>query len=179
MNKRTFIKLCSAGLASGRQPQVWTGLGWSAFSERVGATTADGFTDIMVGGAILPSLLHQDPRYFYQGTGPTGFRIRHAMLSPFFTRNDNGSSGPNYSTLGGVLASSVLATSTIQSRIAGPDWCSGILRSALLNELAPAWLRSSWLPGLLTRPIEQSHPLRAAQELVRETFAGIIDAARS
>jgi len=85
------------------------GQGWGAFGDRLGATTADGFTDIMIGGAILPSLLHQDPRYFYQGTGTTSSRIRHAIASPFYTRNDNGSWGPNYSTVGGVLASAALA----------------------------------------------------------------------
>lgn len=85
------------------------GQGWGAFGERVGTTTADGFTDIMIGGAILPTLLHQDPRYFFQGTGTTSSRVRHAIVSPFYSRNDNGSWGPNYSTLGGVLASSALA----------------------------------------------------------------------
>jgi hypothetical protein len=63
----------------------------------------------MIGGAILPSLLHQDPRYFYQGTGSTGSRIRHAVFSTFVARGDNGKSQPNYSNLGGVLASSSLA----------------------------------------------------------------------
>jgi len=85
------------------------GQGWGAYGERVGAVAADGFTDIMIGGAILPSLLHQDPRYFYQGTGTTGSRIRHAMLSPFIARNDNGTWGPNYSSVGGDLGSSALA----------------------------------------------------------------------
>jgi len=85
------------------------GQGWGAYGERVGAITLDGFSDIMIGGAILPSLLHQDPRYFYQGTGTTGSRIRHAMLSPFVARFDNGKWGPNYSSLGGDLASSGLA----------------------------------------------------------------------
>jgi hypothetical protein len=85
------------------------GQGWGAYGKRVGAVTADGFSDIMIGGAILPSLLHQDPRYFYQGTGTTGSRIRHAVFSPFVARADNGKSQPNYSTLGGVLASSSLA----------------------------------------------------------------------
>jgi hypothetical protein len=85
------------------------GQGWDAFGKRVGSTAADGFADIMIGGAILPSLLHQDPRYFYQGTGSTSSRIRHAMFSPFVTRSDSGNSMPNYSSLGGVLASSALA----------------------------------------------------------------------
>ena len=85
------------------------GQGWGPYGERVGAITADGFSDILIGGAILPSLLHQDPRYFYQGTGTTGSRIRHAVFSPFVARYDNGTWGPNYSSLGGDLASSGLA----------------------------------------------------------------------
>jgi hypothetical protein len=85
------------------------GQGWDAYGKRLGATAADGFSDIMIGGAILPSLLHQDPRYFYQGTGTTRSRIRHAVLSPLISRNDNGSWGPNYSSLGGDLASSALS----------------------------------------------------------------------
>jgi Carboxypeptidase regulatory-like domain len=81
------------------------GQGWGPFGERVGAVTADGFSGIMIGGAILPSLLHQDPRYFYQGTGSTGSRIRHAVLSAFVAKGDNGKWQPNYSSMGGDLAS--------------------------------------------------------------------------
>jgi hypothetical protein len=62
------------------------GQGWGPFGERLGAVGADGFSDIMIGGAILPSVFHQDPRYFYQGIGTTGSRLRHAMLSPFVAR---------------------------------------------------------------------------------------------
>jgi hypothetical protein len=85
------------------------GQGWGAYGQRFGATAADGFFDIMIGGAILPSLLHQDPRYFYQGTGTTSSRIRHAMFSPFVSKGDNGKWQPNYSSLGGDLASSALS----------------------------------------------------------------------
>jgi len=85
------------------------GQGWDAYGKRFGAIAADGFSDIMIGGAILPSLLHQDPRYFYQGTGTTGSRVRHAIFSPFVARGDNGKWQPNYSSLGGDLASSALA----------------------------------------------------------------------
>jgi Carboxypeptidase regulatory-like domain len=85
------------------------GQGWGAYGKRVGLVATDGFADIMIGGAILPSLLHQDPRYFYQGTGTTGSRFRHAVFSTFVARTDQGESQPNYSSLGGVLASSSLA----------------------------------------------------------------------
>ena len=85
------------------------GQGWDAYSKRVGATAADGFADIMIGGAILPSLLHQDPRYFYQGTGTTSSRIRHAILSPFVAKSDSGKVMPNYSSIGGDLAAAGLS----------------------------------------------------------------------
>jgi Carboxypeptidase regulatory-like domain len=85
------------------------GQGWAAYGKRFGVTAADGFSDIMIGGAILPSLLHQDPRYFYQGTGTTGSRVRHAVFSPFVAKGDNGRWQPNYSSLGGDLASSALS----------------------------------------------------------------------
>ena len=99
--------MVSAFKQAGNTPNY--GQGWGAYGERFGATAADGFSDIMIGGAILPTLLHQDPRYFYQGSGTTGSRIRHAMFSPFVTKADNGNRQPNYSSLGGDLATSALA----------------------------------------------------------------------
>jgi len=83
--------------------------GAKGFGERFGVTAADGFTDIMIGGAILPSVLHQDPRYFYQGTGTTRSRLRHAILSAFIAKGDNGKWQPNYSSVGGDLASGALS----------------------------------------------------------------------
>jgi hypothetical protein len=44
------------------------GQGAKGYGQRFGASYADGVSGILIGGAILPSLLHQDPRYFYQGT---------------------------------------------------------------------------------------------------------------
>jgi hypothetical protein len=83
--------------------------GWKGFGERYGAAYTNGLTDIMIGGAILPSLLHQDPRYFYQGTGTTKSRILHAVSSPFVCRGDNGGRQPNYSTIGGDLVSAAIS----------------------------------------------------------------------
>jgi hypothetical protein len=82
--------------------------GAKGYGQRVGAEAAGGFSDILIGGAILPSLLHQDPRYFYQGTGTTRSRLRHALGSPFVCRGDNGRPQPNYSSMGGDLASAAL-----------------------------------------------------------------------
>ena len=83
--------------------------GWKGYAERYGAAYTNGFTDIMIGGAILPSLLHQDPRYFYQGKGTNKSRALHAIISPFVCRGDNGKMQPNYSTIGGDLASAAIS----------------------------------------------------------------------
>lgn len=82
--------------------------GAKGYGQRFGAVAADGFSDIMIGGAILPSVLHQDPRYFYQGSGTTKSRILYALSHPFVCKGDNGQWQPNYSSMGGDLAASAL-----------------------------------------------------------------------
>lgn len=79
------------------------------YAQRFGAAYTDGFTDIMIGGAILPSLLHQDPRYFYQGTGTVRSRILHALAFTVMCKGDNGRWQFNYSSVGGDLASGALS----------------------------------------------------------------------
>ena len=83
--------------------------GWKGYGERFGAASADGFSDIMIGGAILPSILRQDPRYYYKGTGTNKSRVLHAISNPFICRGDNGKLQPNYSSIGGDLSSSALS----------------------------------------------------------------------
>jgi carboxypeptidase family protein len=101
------IAILSGAQQAGDTPDY--GQGAQGFAKRFGANSADAFTNIMIGGAVLPSLLHQDPRYFYQGTGTNKSRIRHAVLSPFVCKGDNGKWQPNYSSLGGDLASSAIS----------------------------------------------------------------------
>jgi Carboxypeptidase regulatory-like domain len=83
--------------------------GAKGYGERVGAAAADGLSDIMIGGAILPSLLHQDPRYHFKGTGSNKSRVLHAISSPFICKGDNGKSQFNLSSIGGDLGSSALS----------------------------------------------------------------------
>lgn len=83
--------------------------GMKGYGQRFGALYTNDFTDIMIGGAILPSVLHQDPRYFYQGTGTTKSRLLHALSNPLICKGDNGRWQPNVSSLGGYLASGAIA----------------------------------------------------------------------
>lgn len=79
------------------------------YGERLGTGLADNVTEGLIGNAVLPSLLHQDPRYFYQGSGTRKSRALHAMLAAFVCKGDNGKTQPNYSTLGGSLISSSIS----------------------------------------------------------------------
>jgi len=84
--------------------------GWKGYGQRVGANAADGFSNIMIGGAILPTLLHQDPRYFYQGPSYSNkTRALKAMMHPFVCKGDNGRWQVNASSMGGDLSSSALS----------------------------------------------------------------------
>ena len=96
------------------------GQGAKGYGQRLGAVYADGFTNIMIGGAILPSLLHQDPRYYYQGTGTKKSRALHALSSPFICKGDNGRWQPNYSSVGGDLATGAISNIYYPATNRGP-----------------------------------------------------------
>jgi hypothetical protein len=81
------------------------GQGTQGFAKRYGVRFADEFDATMIGGAILPSIFHQDPRYFVKGSGSVQSRALHAMTFPFICRGDNGHSRPNYSRMLGTFAS--------------------------------------------------------------------------
>jgi hypothetical protein len=125
--------------------------GLKGYGQRFGANYANGLTDIMVGGAILPSLLHQDPRYFYQGTGTNKSRVLHALSSPFICKGDNGRWQPNYSGLGGYLAAGAIANTYYPEANRGPglvfstfgidvaaDMANGVIQEFLLRKLTPS-----------------------------------------
>jgi len=100
------------------------------FGQRLGATYVGGYTDILVGSAVLPSLLHQDPRYFYQGTGTRKSRLLHALSTPFVTKGDNGHRQFNFSDIGGNLASGAIANAYYPDKDRGVHL---VVRSTLIG----------------------------------------------
>jgi Carboxypeptidase regulatory-like domain len=94
--------------------------GAEGFGQRFGAAFADSFSNIMIGGAVLPSLLHQDPRYYYQGTGTGKSRAIHAMSFAIICKGDNGRSQFNYSGIGGNLIAGALTNLYYPSSNRGP-----------------------------------------------------------
>ncbi len=96
--------------------------GMKGYGERYGSIYGDGVIDIMLGGAILPSLLHQDPRYFYKGTGTKKSRTLHAISYPFICKGDNKHLQPNYSTIGGDLATAAIANAYYPAQNSGAGY---------------------------------------------------------
>lgn len=80
------------------------GQGAQGYAKRYGASYADFAIGTFIGSAILPSLLKQDPRYFYKGTGTVRSRVFYALANSVICKGDNGHWQPNYSSILGSLA---------------------------------------------------------------------------
>jgi hypothetical protein len=84
------------------------GQGAEGYARRYGAAYGDFVIGTFIGGAILPSVLKQDPRYFYKGTGSWRSRFLYAVANSVICKGDNGRWQPAYSAiLGGLAASGV------------------------------------------------------------------------
>ena len=80
------------------------GQGAAGYGRRYGASYADLTAGTFIGDAILPSLLKQDPRYFYKGTGSLRSRALYAIANSVICKGDNGKWEVNYSAILGSLA---------------------------------------------------------------------------
>jgi hypothetical protein len=85
------------------------GQGAVGYAKRFGANYADTVTSTFIGGAILPSLLKQDPRYFYKGTGSAKSRFLYAIANAVICKGDNRHWQPNYSAILGGIASGAIS----------------------------------------------------------------------
>jgi hypothetical protein len=65
------------------------GGGWQGYGKRFGATLADSFDARIIGDALLPSVFHQDPRYFYHGGPNVSRRITYALKETVMCRGDD------------------------------------------------------------------------------------------
>jgi Carboxypeptidase regulatory-like domain len=93
-----------AGVQQAQNEFSGYGQGAHGYAKRYGAAYGDAVIGTMIGGAILPSLLKQDPRYFYKGTGSTRSRIIYALANAVICKGDNGHWQFDYSGILGALA---------------------------------------------------------------------------
>jgi hypothetical protein len=93
-----------AGIQQANDQFSGYGQGAQGYAKRYGASYADLVTNTFIAGAILPSLLKQDPRYFYKGTGSKRSRFLYAIANSVICKGDNGHWQANYSAIIGGLA---------------------------------------------------------------------------
>lgn len=90
-----------AGIGQAENTNPGYNQGLKGFARRYGANFADNFDGNFWGNAVLPSLLHQDPRYFRLGHGTFMHRALYSISTTFRTRGDDGKWQPAYSNIGG------------------------------------------------------------------------------
>ena len=101
----TFVGVAAlAGVQQATNDFAGYGQGAEGYAKRFGAAYANVISGTFIGSAILPSLLKQDPRYFYKGTGNTRSRFLYALASPVICKGDNKRWQPNYSGILGSFA---------------------------------------------------------------------------
>jgi hypothetical protein len=126
------------------------GRGTDGYLKRFGAAYADNVIGRMVGSAMLPSIFHQDPRYFYKGSGSITSRALYAISQTVVCRGDDGRSEPNYShVLGNFAAAGISnlyrspedrsASLTIRNGfiITGSNAVGNLVREFILRKLTP------------------------------------------
>jgi hypothetical protein len=99
----------AAGIEQANNSFAGYGQGASGYAKRYAAKFVDGRSSDLLTHAVFPTLFHQDPRYYYQGSGTFKSRLMHAVGSAFVTRSDSGRTEPNYSYLLGDVSAAALS----------------------------------------------------------------------
>ena len=160
----------TAGIGQARNALPGYGQEWGGYGKRIGSSVASNASSHLFGTFLLPSALHQDPRYFVKLYGSTAQRVGYAFRRVVVTRSDDGGEVFNWSNVLGGLMAEALATSYLPSgeRTAGKtfsrfgfrigfgaldnvvkEYWPTIFRSLRISKLTPSE-RSD--PGTVTPP---------------------------
>lgn len=150
------VAAATAGMEQQRNIYPGYGTGWSGYGKRFGASYADSNISRFFGEGVYPSLFHQDPRYFYKGTGSVGSRLWYAIRSAFVAKGDNGRWQPAYSNILGNFTAAGISNAyhTPQDRsLAITMRDSGILEAGTVFE--------NILREFLSKPLTSNLPANA------------------
>jgi hypothetical protein len=99
-----------SGVSQAENSEPGFGQGAEGYGKRYGAYAADGTIENFFVGAILPSVLHQDPRFFQKAEGSFFDRAGYAVSRIFVTRSDSGHHQFNFSEIFGAAIASAIST---------------------------------------------------------------------
>lgn len=94
------------------------GQGWDAYAKRFGTTAGDSMVENFMVGAVFPSILRQDPRFYQSGEGSFLRRMGYSVSRIFVTRSDSGHKQFNYSEIFGAATAASISTYTYHPRSA-------------------------------------------------------------
>jgi hypothetical protein len=86
------------------------GQGWGAYGKRYLTTAADSTIENFMTGAVFPSVLHQDPRFYQSGKGSFARRTWYAASRILVTRGDSGNKQFNFSEVVGASLAAAIST---------------------------------------------------------------------
>lgn len=99
-----------AGISQAENSEPGYGQGLKGYAKRYGAAFADGTIENFWTSAIIPSVLHQDPRFYQKPDGGFGSRSVYAASRMFVTRSDSGHREFNASEILGSMIAAVIST---------------------------------------------------------------------
>jgi hypothetical protein len=99
-----------AGIGQASNSEPGYGQGAEGYGKRFGADAADGVIENFMVGAVFPSILRQDPRYYQMGTGGFWRRAGHAVGRIFISPTDSGHRQFNFSEIFGSAVSASIST---------------------------------------------------------------------
>ena len=105
-----------AGISQAENSEPGYGQGWEGYAKRYGSAFADGTIENFLTSAVLPSILHQDPRFFQSSEGGFTHRTGYAISRIFITRTDSGRTQFNYSEVVGSALAAAISTNTYHPR---------------------------------------------------------------
>jgi hypothetical protein len=121
-----------AGIGQAEDSTPEWGQGMQGYAKRFGAGYSDYFLGNFFGNAVLPSLMHEDPRYYQKGSGKAINRVLWAAASTVWCKRDKGTWGPNWANVGGNLIGSAIARAYYPAadRTVGGTFSDGLTVSA-------------------------------------------------
>lgn len=99
-----------AGISQAQNSEPGYGQGAEGYAKRFGSQFADGTIENFMVNAVVPSVLHTDPRYYQLGKGGLVRRTGYALSRLFITRTDSGHNTFNFGEIGGSFAAAAIST---------------------------------------------------------------------
>jgi hypothetical protein len=114
------------------------------YVKQYAASLTDNSLGNLLTSAVLPSVLHQDPRYFQRGSGGLFRRLAYAASRSVVTRGDSGHAQFNVSEIGGNAIAAGLSNTyypaterTVTATL--NRWGMQVMWDTLSNELKEFW----------------------------------------